>query len=86
MALVPVNSTYDALIELEDIEKSPESLVRLVESQKELFHSHITQLQKIVVSQCILTGANPLAQEIVWFCLWNLAFFRGWGWGEILIG
>ncbi|ONK54929.1 uncharacterized protein A4U43_UnF9620 [Asparagus officinalis] len=38
--------------------------MRLVHSQKELFHSQIDQLQRIVVAQCKLTGANPLSQEM----------------------
>lgn len=53
-----------ALVEL-DNGGPPGTLARLVESQRELFHSQIDQLQKLVVSQCKLTGVNPLAQEMV---------------------
>lgn len=39
--------------------------MELLNSQKELFHSQIDQLQDVVVTQCKLTGVNPLAQEMV---------------------
>ncbi|KAJ6797973.1 homeobox protein LUMINIDEPENDENS [Iris pallida] len=66
MALVPVvvAPADGALVELEDIGSSVESLARVVESQKSLFHSQIDQLQKLVVAQCKLTGVNPLSQEM----------------------
>ncbi|KAK9084192.1 hypothetical protein Scep_030663 [Stephania cephalantha] len=44
--------------------KSAECFQRFLESQRELVHSQIDQLQKIVVAQCRLTGANPLSQEM----------------------
>ncbi|KAI3975256.1 hypothetical protein MKX01_033496 [Papaver californicum] len=47
-----------------DIGNSTESLQRFLELQKDLFHSQIDQLQNIVVTQCKLTGANPLSQEM----------------------
>lgn len=63
MALVAVEPA-GALVE-SDVGDSMESFLRLLESQKELFHSQIDQLQKLVVTQCKLTGVNPLAQEMV---------------------
>ncbi|ERN16982.1 hypothetical protein AMTR_s00057p00206030 [Amborella trichopoda] len=47
-----------------DIGNSFESFERCLESQKELFHYQIEQLEKIVASQCKLTGANPLSNEM----------------------
>ena len=44
---------------------SAESLQKSLDSQRELFHSQIDQLQRIVLTQCKLTGANPLSQEMV---------------------
>ncbi|KAJ1412645.1 Homeobox-like domain superfamily [Sesbania bispinosa] len=43
---------------------SVESFQRFLVSQKELFHSQIDQFQEIVVTQCKLTGVNPLSQEM----------------------
>ncbi|CAL9146506.1 homeobox protein LUMINIDEPENDENS [Musa acuminata AAA Group] len=62
MALVVAESA-GALVEL-DVGDSMQSLARLVDSQRELFHSQIDQLQQLVVAQCKLTGVNPLAQEM----------------------
>ncbi|WOL11827.1 homeobox protein LUMINIDEPENDENS-like [Canna indica] len=62
MALVAAEPA-GALVELE-FGDSLGSLARLVESQRDLFHSQIDQLQKLVVAQCKLTGVNPLAQEM----------------------
>ncbi|KAJ7972921.1 Homeobox protein LUMINIDEPENDENS [Quillaja saponaria] len=53
----------DGLSELE-IGTSVESFQKFVDSQSDLFHSQIDQLQKIVVKQCKLTGVNPLSQEM----------------------
>ncbi|GAB2234336.1 hypothetical protein Drorol1_Dr00003584 [Drosera rotundifolia] len=36
----------------------------VLESQKALFHAQIDQLREIVVTQCKLTGVNPLSQEM----------------------
>ncbi|XP_077224732.1 homeodomain-like superfamily protein isoform X2 [Tasmannia lanceolata] len=47
-----------------DIGTSSESFQRFLDSQKEVFHSQIDQLQKIVITQCKLTGVNPLSQEM----------------------
>ncbi|KAK9146894.1 hypothetical protein Sjap_006797 [Stephania japonica] len=44
--------------------KSTDCFQRFLESQRELVHSQIDQLQKIVFAQCRLTGANPLSQEM----------------------
>ncbi|CAH2071940.1 unnamed protein product [Thlaspi arvense] len=54
----------DAFKEEIEIGSSVESLMELLNSQKEIFHSQIDQLQDVVVTQCKLTGVNPLAQEM----------------------
>lgn len=43
---------------------SVESLVRLLDSQKKLFHSQVDQLHRVVVTHCKLSGVNPLSQEM----------------------
>ncbi|KAL2345392.1 hypothetical protein Fmac_006677 [Flemingia macrophylla] len=43
---------------------SVESFQKILVSQRELFHSQIDQFQEIVVTQCNLTGVNPLSQEM----------------------
>ncbi|KAK1294087.1 Homeobox protein LUMINIDEPENDENS [Acorus calamus] len=43
---------------------SAESFGRFLESQRDLFHRQVEQLQRIVVTQCKLTGVNPLSQEM----------------------
>lgn len=48
-----------------EIGRSVESFQKFLASQKELFHSQIDQFQDIVVTQCKLTGVNPLSQEMV---------------------
>ncbi|CAN4093106.1 unnamed protein product [Withania somnifera] len=40
------------------------SFTTLFDSQKEVLHSQIDQLQNIVLYQCNLTGVNPLSQEM----------------------
>ncbi|KAF5731465.1 putative Homeobox protein LUMINIDEPENDENS [Tripterygium wilfordii] len=47
-----------------DIGSSVDSFQKILNSQKDLFHSQIDQLQRIVVAQCKLTGVNPLSQEM----------------------
>ncbi|KAK7284679.1 hypothetical protein RJT34_19429 [Clitoria ternatea] len=47
-----------------DIGTSTESFQRFLSSQKDLLHSQIDQFQEIVVTQCKLTGVNPLSQEM----------------------
>lgn len=47
-----------------EIGSSAESFQKFLDSQSELFHSQIEKLQNVVVTQCRLTGANPLAQEM----------------------
>ncbi|KAJ0054357.1 hypothetical protein Pint_01030 [Pistacia integerrima] len=47
-----------------EIGSSVESFQKFLESQRELFHSQIDQLQNVVVTQCRLTGVNPLSQEM----------------------
>ncbi|KAJ8749570.1 hypothetical protein K2173_026219 [Erythroxylum novogranatense] len=51
---------------LEEIEigTSASSFQRFLHQQRELFHSQIDQLQSVVVTQCQLTGVNPLSQEM----------------------
>ncbi|XVE73272.1 hypothetical protein DITRI_Ditri11bG0104000 [Diplodiscus trichospermus] len=53
----------ESLTEIE-IGSTVESLQKFIEIQRELFHSQIDQLQNLVVTQCKLTGVNPLAQEM----------------------
>ncbi|XP_043718840.1 homeobox protein LUMINIDEPENDENS-like [Telopea speciosissima] len=47
-----------------DFGSSAESFQKLLASQTELFHIQVDLLQKIVVTQCKLTGVNPLSQEM----------------------
>ncbi|KAK7337417.1 hypothetical protein VNO77_17990 [Canavalia gladiata] len=47
-----------------DIGSSVESFQRFLVSQRDLFHNQIDQFQEIVVTQCRLTGVNPLSQEM----------------------
>ncbi|KAH1108057.1 hypothetical protein J1N35_011825 [Gossypium stocksii] len=51
------------LAELE-IGSTVESIQKFIDIQRELFHSQIDQLENVVVTQCKLTGVNPLAQEM----------------------
>ncbi|KAK7259401.1 hypothetical protein RIF29_25008 [Crotalaria pallida] len=53
----------DEFMEVE-IGTSMESLQNYLASQRDLFHSQIDQFQRIVVTQCKLTGVNPLSQEM----------------------
>ncbi|XP_058084253.1 homeobox protein LUMINIDEPENDENS-like [Magnolia sinica] len=63
MELLPKKNPTNGFTE-PNIGSSLESFLRFLESQQELFHSQIDQLQKIVITQCKLTGANPLSQEM----------------------
>lgn len=47
-----------------EIGSSVESFQKFVDSQRELFHNQTDHLQRIVVTQCKLTGVNPLSQEM----------------------
>ncbi|XP_021746450.1 homeobox protein LUMINIDEPENDENS-like [Chenopodium quinoa] len=47
-----------------DIGSSMESVQKGMELQKQLFHTQIDQLRNVVVTQCKLTGVNPLSQEM----------------------
>ncbi|KAK9726267.1 hypothetical protein RND81_05G202700 [Saponaria officinalis] len=47
-----------------EIGASMASFQNAMESQKQLFHRQIDQLRNIVVTQCKLTGVNPLSQEM----------------------
>ncbi|KAM5546525.1 hypothetical protein ABKV19_002351 [Rosa sericea] len=51
------------LSELE-IRNFVKSFHKFVDLKRELFHSQIDELQKIIVNQCKLTGTNPLSQEM----------------------
>ncbi|XP_022960130.1 homeobox protein LUMINIDEPENDENS-like isoform X1 [Cucurbita moschata] len=47
-----------------EIGTSVESFQKFLDSQNDLFRSQVDQLQRVVVTQCKLTGANPLSQEM----------------------
>ncbi|GMH25994.1 hypothetical protein Nepgr_027837 [Nepenthes gracilis] len=47
-----------------EIGSSVESFQKVLDSQQELFHCQIDQFRNIVVTQCKLTGVNPLSQEM----------------------
>ncbi|KAI5425070.1 homeobox protein LUMINIDEPENDENS [Lathyrus oleraceus] len=47
-----------------EVGSSVESFQRFLASQRELLHSQIDQFQEIIVTQCKLTGVNPLSQEM----------------------
>ena len=57
-----------------EIGGSVESFQKFLDSQRELFHNQIDHLQRIVVTQCKLTGVNPLSQEMV--CLFPNLFIN----------
>ncbi|KAG9444791.1 hypothetical protein H6P81_016131 [Aristolochia fimbriata] len=60
---IPMENSSASAMEL-DIGRSVESFHHFLESQRDLFRSQIDQLEKIVVTQCKLTGVNPLSQEM----------------------
>ncbi|KAG0453627.1 hypothetical protein HPP92_024931 [Vanilla planifolia] len=62
MALVPA-SMESSFAEL-GMDGSVEALSPLLDAQRQLFHDQVDQLQRLVVTQCKLTGVNPLAQEM----------------------
>ncbi|KAH8489209.1 hypothetical protein H0E87_024743 [Populus deltoides] len=47
-----------------EIGSSVESFQKFLDSQREVFHNQIDHLGRIVVTQCKLTGVNPLSQEM----------------------
>ncbi|KAJ6972995.1 homeobox protein LUMINIDEPENDENS isoform X2 [Populus alba] len=47
-----------------EIGSSVESFQKFLDSQREVFHNQIDHLRRIVVTQCKLTGVNPLSQEM----------------------
>lgn len=69
------NSSVERMMKVEvsdgasDEEKSDSDagagVVTRLQLQRQLVHSQIEELQRIVTLQCRLTGANPLAQELV---------------------
>eukprot|EP00249_Psilotum_nudum_P020041 c27534_g1_i1 orf=407-1156(+) len=48
------------------LEKPPDasSLQRLLDAQRQIIHRQIEDLQRLVVMQCRITGANPLSEEM----------------------
>ncbi|KAL2900429.1 Homeobox protein LUMINIDEPENDENS [Bienertia sinuspersici] len=46
------------------IGSSIETFQKAMDSQQRIFHTQIDQLRSIVVTQCKLTGVNPLSQEM----------------------
>ncbi|KAK1319723.1 Homeobox protein LUMINIDEPENDENS [Acorus calamus] len=65
MELVKVDDlTFSASLGELVFANSAESFGRFLESQRDLFHGQVEQLQRIVVTQCKLTGVNPLSQEM----------------------
>ncbi|CDP03525.1 unnamed protein product [Coffea canephora] len=46
------------------VSNSPTSLQDLLDSQTDLFRGQIDELENIVLTQCQLTGVNPLSQEM----------------------
>ncbi|KAM2252821.1 hypothetical protein EV1_007247 [Malus domestica] len=47
-----------------EVGTSPKSFGKFLDSQRELLHSQIDQLQRIVSTQRKLTHVNPLSQEM----------------------
>ncbi|KAJ6319806.1 hypothetical protein OIU78_015255 [Salix suchowensis] len=47
-----------------EIGSSVESFQKFLDSQRELFHNQTDHLQRIIVTQCKLSGVNPLSQEM----------------------
>lgn len=56
------------------VSNSATSLEECLHTQKDLFRSQIDELQNIVLTQCKLTGVNPLSQEMVRIVLSNVLF------------
>lgn len=56
-----------------EIGSSMDSFQKAIDSQKNIFYTQIDQLRNIVVTQCKLTGVNPLSQEMVLFPLFFVA-------------
>ena len=59
-----------------EIGTSVESFQKFLDSQNDLFRSQVDQLQRVVVTQCKLTGANPLSQEMVRFYVYSKFSFE----------
>lgn len=57
-----------------DFGTSAESFQKSLNAQRELIHNQIDQLKNVVVSQCRLTGVNPLSQEMVRYWISRLRF------------
>ncbi|XP_057493213.1 uncharacterized protein LOC130778718 [Actinidia eriantha] len=53
-----------------------------LDSHKDIFHGQIDQLQTIVVTQCKLTGVNPLSQEMAAGAL-SIKIGKFWFWALI---
>ncbi|CAO2195800.1 unnamed protein product [Urochloa humidicola] len=63
MELVPFKPAAGALVEA-GFGVGAGSIPAMVAAQQEMLHEQADQLQRLVVSQCRLTGVNPLAQEM----------------------
>ncbi|CAL4945694.1 unnamed protein product [Urochloa decumbens] len=63
MELVPFKPAAGALVEA-GFGAGAGSIPAMVAAQQEMLHEQADQLQRLVVSQCRLTGVNPLAQEM----------------------
>ncbi|XP_073040710.1 homeobox protein LUMINIDEPENDENS-like isoform X2 [Primulina eburnea] len=59
-----MESSKDNQLELAVSKRSATSYKELLEAQNDLFQTQIGKLQKIVATQCKLTGVNPLSQEM----------------------
>lgn len=64
MELVPFKPEAGALVEAGGGSDAG-SIPAMVAAQQEMLHAQVDQLQILVVTQCHLTGVNPLAQEMV---------------------
>ncbi|KAK3162944.1 hypothetical protein QOZ80_1BG0095680 [Eleusine coracana subsp. coracana] len=63
MELVPFKPAAGALVEAGGGADAG-SIPAMVAAQQEMLHAQVDQLQSLVVTQCHLTGVNPLAQEM----------------------
>ncbi|XP_075500900.1 homeobox protein LUMINIDEPENDENS-like isoform X2 [Primulina tabacum] len=59
-----MESSKDNPLELAVSKKFATSYQELLEAQNDLFQTQIEKFQKIVATQCKLTGVNPLSQEM----------------------
>jgi hypothetical protein len=64
MELVPFKPAAGALVEAGGGADSS-SIPAMVAAQQKMLHEQAEQLQNLLVTQCRITGVNPLAQEMV---------------------